>query len=90
MTIKEEKLKKEKKLTASEIRKKLHKLENELHSFIGVNKLTSQYRIKVTYMLMWLRLIPIKKNVLTGWRMPDIGTIAEFEKLGKQTLQEKK
>jgi len=74
-----------KKLRVNEIRKKLHKLEMELHKFVGINSLTSQYRTKVAYMLMWMRLIPINKKTLEGWRpMPDMGTISQFANGGKK------
>lgn len=69
---------KERKIKVNEIRKKLHKLEMELHGCIGSNKLTSQYRIKVAYMLMWMRLIPINKSTLKGWSMPDCKTISDM------------
>ncbi len=69
---------KEKKLSVKEVRNKLHKLEYELHKHTGKNKLTSQYRIKVAYMLMWMRLIRINKNELKGWHMPDMNTITKI------------
>ena len=75
---------KEGKLKVKEIRKKLHKLQMELNKFTGINSLTSQYRIKVAYMLMWMRLIPIKKKTLRGWSMPDMQTISEFTKRGEK------
>ena len=75
---------KEKRLKVKEIRKKLHKLQMELNKVTGINSLTSQYRIKVAYMLMWMKLIPINKKTLKGWSMPDIGTIEGFTKKGKQ------
>lgn len=74
-------MKKTRKITAKEIRMKLHKFENELHGYLGANSLTSQYRIKVSYMLMWMRLIPIKKKTLKGWSMPDMRTISDFAKV---------
>lgn len=73
---------KQKRLKVSEIRKKLWKLQMELNKVIGINSLTSQYRIKVAYMLMWMRLIPINKRTLKGWSMPDMSTISEFTKEG--------
>jgi hypothetical protein len=73
---------KEKRLRVSEIRQKLHKLQMELNKVTGINSLTSQYRIKVAYMLMWMRLIPIDKRTLKGWSMPDVRTIEEFTKKG--------
>jgi hypothetical protein len=54
----------------------------ELNKSIGINSLTSQYRIKVAYMLMWMRLIPIKKRTLKGWSMPDMSTIQGFTNQG--------
>ena len=54
----------------------------ELNKVTGINSLTGQYRIKVAYMLMWMRLIPIEKKTLKGWSMPDIRTIEEFTKVG--------
>jgi len=75
------------KIKVSEIRKKLHKLQRELNKTCGINSLTGQYRIKVAYMLMWMRLIPINKNTLKGWSMPDCGTISDFEKIGKKELK---
>jgi len=56
-----EKQTKQKRLKVSEIRKKLWKLQMELNKVTGINSLTGQYRIKVAYMLMWMRLIPIEK-----------------------------
>ena len=76
---------KQKRLKVLEIKNKLRKLEMELHKFIGINSLTSQYRMKVAYMLMWMRLIPIDKKTLNGWSMPDRGTISEFKKERKKT-----
>lgn len=73
---------KQKKLKVSEIRKKLHKLQMELNKVTVINNLTSQYRIKVAYILMWMRLIPIEKKTLKGWSMPDMGTISKFTKEG--------
>jgi len=68
----------DKKLKVAEIRRKLHKLQMELNKVVGINSLTSQYRIKVAYMLMWMRLIPIDKKTLKGWSMLDMRTISEF------------
>lgn len=77
-------MKTEKKIKVSEIRKKLHKLGNELGGYVGSNKLVGQYGIKVLYMLRWMRLIHINKNTLKGWSMPDMRTISEFEKIGRE------
>ena len=76
-----------KKLRVNEIREKLHKLEMELHKSVGINSLTSKYRMKVSYMLMWMRFIPINKKILEGWRpMPDNRTIRQFAKEGEKLI----
>ena len=71
-----------KKIKAVEIRRKLHKLQMELNNCIGSNKLTSQYKMKVAYMLLWMRQILVNKDVLKGWKMPDCETILGFAKVG--------
>ena len=81
---------KTKRLNIQEIRMKLHKFHNELIKYRARNKLTNKYLRKVTYMLMWFRLIPINKDVLNGWSMPDYNDINEFKKRGKLKLAEKK
>jgi hypothetical protein len=73
----------EKKITAQQIRTKLWKLQSELHNCIGANYLTSKYRIKVSYMLMWLRLIPVKGDYLKGWVLPDASTIQSYQEAAK-------
>jgi len=87
MKTKEEKVKK---ITANEIRRKLRKLWRELHRYVGINNLTNEYRIKITYLLMWMRLIPVDKNILRGWSLPDDFTIITFRYLGKQKIKEEK
>jgi len=78
-----------KKLTAKEIRIKLHKFENELRKCKGSNRLVDKYLHKVTYMQMHFRLIRIDKNTLDGWRMPDYNDIIEYGKLGEAKLNHK-
>jgi len=78
-----------KKLSVKDVRNRLHKLEYELHKYTGKNKLTSQYRMKVAYMLMWMRLIRINKSELKGWHMPDMNTITKMRKEGKEELKQK-
>jgi hypothetical protein len=80
-----------KELTAKEIRHYLFMAEQKLRKYTGVNKLVSQYRIKASYMLMWIRIMPIDKDILNGWKMPDRSTFDEFKKIGKiKRLSEKK
>ena len=71
-------------MKVQEIRNKLHKLQYELNGNTSKNKLTQKYRVKVGYMLMWMRMIPIDKDVLKGWSMPDMGTIYEMRMKGKE------
>ena len=74
------------KITVQEIKFKLHKFQNKDLRFKGrieTNKLVKQYRRKVQYMLMWMRLIPIDKRTLAGWGMPDMNTISKFKKENK-------
>jgi len=73
---------KKKILKVKDIRNKLSKLHMELIKCYGYNKLTDTYRLKVQYMLFWMRFIPIEKKTLKGWSMPDMGTISDFKKLG--------
>jgi hypothetical protein len=84
-----EKQTKQKRLKVSEIRKKLWKLQMELNKVTGINSLTGQYKIKVAYMLMWMRLIPIEKKTLKGWSMPDMETISEFTKTEANKILDK-
>jgi len=81
------------KITAKEIRFKLHKFQNSDLRFKGrkeSNKLVQEYRRKVQYMLMWMRLIPIDKKTLKGWAMPDMRTISEFSQKQDSLHKEKK
>jgi hypothetical protein len=68
------------KYSIKDIRKLLLEYENELRKVHGKNKLSEKYRVKVTYMIMWLRLLPCKKGFLNKWKMPDYSTIIEIEK----------
>ena len=74
-------------MNVKDIRYKLHKLQYQLNGKASKNKLTGMYRIKVAYMLMWMRMIPIDKNTLKGWSMPDMNTVSEFRKLGKERFE---
>lgn len=77
-------MEKQKKLTAKEIRIKLHRFENELRKHSGSNKLVDKYLSKITYMQMHFRTIRIDKDTLNGWRMPDYNDINEMRRLGKE------
>ena len=68
------------KLTIKEIRIELHKIERKIRGLKGKTKLTEMYLHKVGYMIMWFRLIPIKKKVLKNWHMPDMRTISEMDR----------
>jgi hypothetical protein len=69
-----------KKISVKEMRIELHKFGNVLYKLRGKNKVAEQYFTKVRYMLMWLRLIPVRKSFIKNWHMPDMGTINKIEK----------
>lgn len=55
-----------------EAEKKIRKLE-----YKGVSQ---RYKIKIGYMVLWLRMIPCNKKFLENWSMPDLRTIINIEK----------
>lgn len=72
-----------KELTIGEIRIELHKLQNKVREMQGKSKLSNQYLSKVSYMLMWFRLLPLEKNVISNWHMPDYTDIAKLRRIKK-------
>lgn len=68
-------------VSVQDIKKHIHKCEYELRNMKTKNKLVDQYKSKMTYMLMHLRLHPCKKSLLDNWSMPDYSDIVALEKM---------
>jgi len=61
------------------IRAMINNFEGLLRNMKGRNKLTDQYRQKICYMLMWMRMIPCNKSNMEGWSMPDYNDLAKLK-----------
>ena len=68
-------------LKTDDIRKIVFEARNKLMGVESVNnRLNKKYLAKVRYMLFWLSLIPVRKEVMDNWEMPDYNTIMKMKK----------
>ena len=74
-----------KKQAQEEIRDILFKAEKKIRK-LKYNGVSSKYKTKIEYMLMWLRMCPCKYKFLDNWSMPDLRTIINIEK-AKEVLE---
>ena len=78
-----------KEISVDEVRKILFDCRRKLmNKKANNNRLSKKYLSKMQYMIMWLGLIPINKNVLDNWIMPDYGDIIKMKKFKKEMMKD--